>query len=613
MTITHDQLHCVLVSMPFQDARRPSLQLGLLKAVGRAAGFPVETLHANLDFEALIGSGLYSALCEHRGRLVGDWLFSGAAFGIDAPDPDGRLLEDFGADLAYLGADLDRLLLVRNQLVPAYLDRLTEALDWDSVSVVGFTSTFQQTTASLALARCLKRRWPTLVTVFGGANFDAPMGLELLRAIADIDYAVVGEADVSFPLLLASLANAVHPPDVAGVAARTDSGIRYTPADSINTLDELPVPDYTEYFRRRDQLGLGDPSQVVALPFESARGCWWGAKHHCTFCGLNGTSMTFRAKSPHRVALELAEQAQRYQTFYFEAVDNILDPRYLTSILRELSDNELDYDLFYEVKANLTRRQIQALAKGGVRRVQPGIESLSSHVLALMNKGVRASQNVNLLRWARYYGIEVSWNLLWGFPGETPEDYDLQAATIPHLVHLQPPDSVGRVWLERFSPMFTDELRFPTRYRRPEASYAYVYPAVIDLGQIAYFFDYEFSSQLPAETDYAPMREAANDWREAWHAPTQPELSYRSSPSFLQIYDARRPGKECTHTLKGDLARIYRAISDRPTTATAVCEELGRYTPEDVSEVFAEWATAGLLFLDDDRALALALPATPGR
>ena len=36
-----------------------------------------------------------------------------------------------------------------------------------------------------------------------------------------------------------------------------------------------------------------------------------------------------------------------------------------------------------------------------------------------MDKGVRAAQNVNLLRWARYYGIDVGWNILWGFPGET--------------------------------------------------------------------------------------------------------------------------------------------------------------------------------------------------
>jgi radical SAM superfamily enzyme YgiQ (UPF0313 family) len=38
---------------------------------------------------------------------------------------------------------------------------------------------------------------------------------------------------------------------------------------------------------------------------ETARGCWWGAKHHCTFCGLNQNDMAFRAKSPQCAMDEL--------------------------------------------------------------------------------------------------------------------------------------------------------------------------------------------------------------------------------------------------------------------------------------------------------------------
>src|SRR4051812_13314990 len=92
----------VIVSMPFMDVDRPSIQLGLLKAIREAHGFPVRTLHANLDFAALIGIEHYRVLAEQRSRLVGDWLFSVEAFGEAAPDRDGRLLEEFAGDLAYL-------------------------------------------------------------------------------------------------------------------------------------------------------------------------------------------------------------------------------------------------------------------------------------------------------------------------------------------------------------------------------------------------------------------------------------------------------------------------------------------------------------------------------
>ena len=48
-------LRVVLVSMPFMDPHRPSIQLGLLKSLAAASGFPVRTLHANLDFAVRIG------------------------------------------------------------------------------------------------------------------------------------------------------------------------------------------------------------------------------------------------------------------------------------------------------------------------------------------------------------------------------------------------------------------------------------------------------------------------------------------------------------------------------------------------------------------------------
>src|SRR5882757_4852860 len=77
-----------LVSMPFMETSRPSIQLGLLKAVAEQHGFGVRTLHANLDFAVRIGVDRYDRLCQARGPLAGEWLFSVAAFPGTAPDPD---------------------------------------------------------------------------------------------------------------------------------------------------------------------------------------------------------------------------------------------------------------------------------------------------------------------------------------------------------------------------------------------------------------------------------------------------------------------------------------------------------------------------------------------
>src|SRR5215831_16733947 len=120
----------VLVCMPFMDAYRPSIQVGLLKALAAAHGFPVRSLHANLDFAAQIGLDYYQRLAQHRGHMVGEWLFSLEAFQDDAPDPDSHMLDELAHDLSYLAQPHEdlrkKLISTRCTDVPLYLDRLVE-------------------------------------------------------------------------------------------------------------------------------------------------------------------------------------------------------------------------------------------------------------------------------------------------------------------------------------------------------------------------------------------------------------------------------------------------------------------------------------------------------
>jgi len=323
--------------------------------------------------------------------------------------------------------------------------------------------------------------------------------------------------------------------------------------------------------------------------------------------------MRFRSKSPGRVLGELEQQSRRYRNFNFEAVDNVLEMSYLKELFPELSQIEAGYAFFYEVKANLSREQLKLLAEAGVAYIQPGLESLNSNVLRLMRKGTRASQNVNLLRWSQYYGMRVSWNLLWGFPGEAEQDYIDQAAAIPPLIHLPPPESASRIWLERFSPLFTGEDTIGLWDRAPERSYQYVYPADVDLEKVAYFFDYQTDGGVP-DAAYDAVRKAVAAWSDAWLADRRPTLTHLSAPHFVQICDQRHQGQDGTYNFEDTLADLYMACSNRPTTAAAVRRKLGLSLPEeDIQEVFREFERRGLMFLDDHFAVALSLPAVKSR
>src|ERR1035438_353337 len=97
------------------------------------------------------------------------------------------MAEELADDLAYLDVSAEKLheklTRIRQVDVPEYLDTLVDTFPWHQAAIVGFSSTFQQNTASFALARRLKERYPDIFTIFGGANFDGDMGLEFVRTL----------------------------------------------------------------------------------------------------------------------------------------------------------------------------------------------------------------------------------------------------------------------------------------------------------------------------------------------------------------------------------------------------------------------------------------------
>ena len=509
-------------------------------------------------------------------------------------------------DLRPAGVDEAALVKLRREVVPRFLAQLDQAVDWASYGVVGFTSTFEQHVASLALSRRLKARFPQLVILFGGANCAGEMGRELAHSCAWIDYVVDGEGDEIFPALLRALAAGHDPAQLDGVLSRrAQSPIA---AHASGSLDALPTPEFDEFYQRSEQLGMADQSRrhLLRLPFEASRGCWWGQKHHCTFCGLNGQFMTFRQKSAARVLEELAELSRRYGVFRFNAVDNIMPHDFLRDFLPALAAEARSYDIFFEIKSNLSRQDVKLLREAGVRYIQPGIESLSSEILRTMRKGVSGIQNVNLLRWARYYGVSAAWNVLYGFPNERAEPYADQASLMETLFHLEPPLRASRVELQRFSPFHFDRAGFPVRSISPGSELRFVYPQTFDLEKLAFYFDHEFETQL-SDDQFDPTRDVIDRWRAAWTGPIPPSLTYRWSPGLLHLEDARKPDAPLLYAFEGAVAEIYRAICERPSSAPMVSSRMSD-SVEDVVEVLDLFVAKGLAMHDQGQYLALAIP-----
>ena len=610
-----------LICMPFASGQRPSIQIGLITAVAEQAGFEVDAYHFNLDLAAQLSPALYENFCEHRGNLTGEWLFAPAAFRSEAPSDEASYFQAYPEELEWarkLGKDEVFLVDLRQRVLPSFIENCLTAVDWSRYRVVAFSSVFQQNVACLALARRIKECYPNATSVFGGANMEGDMGREYARAFPFLDYTVSGEADHAFPALLRTLAengDAARLPGVVVIGSNGD--ITGSQAAAVSDLDALPVPNYSPYFERATQLGLLPHYKAGwMIPFESSRGCWWGQKAHCTFCGLNGLGMAFRAKSPQRVLGKLSELARRHSICSFEAVDNILDLHYIENLFAKIDEAKLDYRFFYEVKVNLTRSQIKALYRGGVRNIQPGIESMGTRLLQLMRKGCTMLQNVRCLKWCLYYGIRVGWNLLSGFPGETEADYQKQMEVLRCIEHLEPPSGCNRIWLERFSPYYTDRQTFPVFNVRPQASYRYVYPEHVNLDRAAYFFDYEMGDTLGAAA-HADVEALVAQWQKDWQSDQRHSLMYRRTADGVLIDFNWGPQRQGTYTLYGALGLIYESCIETMHSVDHVVKCLRdspegyEYSAEEVREAMDAFCRGRLMCAEDGKYLSLAIPSNP--
>ncbi|MBM3133918.1 MAG: RiPP maturation radical SAM protein 1 [Chloroflexi bacterium] len=546
-----------LVFMPFSSWRMPSLGISLLKSSVAQRGFACDIHYFNLSLAEQIGFDAYGRITEWFPNrwLIGEWLFAPTLFG-----------ENREADLQYvgqvlLGDPIDKitpvevlLLLDLRDRIAGFVDRCFDAVDWSQYAMVGFSTSFHQNCASLALARRIKLHYPDIPIVLGGSNCADGMGASLLRLFPFVDFVCPGEGDLAFPELVEAVFNGDPTPTIPGMLSRQDAvDAPASPLRPAPNLDALPCADFTDYFAQLKRINP-PPDIEVLIPLETARGCWWAQTHQCVFCGLNGAELRFRSKSPQRVLNELICLRENYGDKHrVHITDNILDYRYFRTLLPELAAQPLGLSFSLELKANLKREQIALLAKAGITSMQPGIESLSDSILKLMRKGTTRLQNIQTLKWSKQYGISTIWNILYGFPSEDPAEYAAMERLVPLLLHLDAPHRCGHIRFVRFSPYYRDPAANGITSLAPARTYGHIYHPLgeDDLRQLADIFEAEYADDSATYTQ--GLRQAVQEWQTRGDA----VLDVFPSPHAIRIVDTRRLGEKKEYQFAGVAADVY--------------------------------------------------------
>ena len=478
-----------------------------------------------------------------------------------------------------------------------WLERCLQEIPRGRYAVYGFSVGFDaQRVSSLALARRLKEREPGCRILFGGTAVDGVMGEEIIKAFPCVDAISQGDADWRIVRLMEALTNHNSLDGIPGVLFRRGGQLVNTGyAIPGEDLDDVPVPDYRSFL---DQLAVsewGDESPI--LLFELSRGCWWGEKHHCRFCGLRADGLHFRRKSPARAAHEIELLAHNYpQHRILYATDAILDFRATRDLLPTLAGlrKRTKFELFFEMKSNASRSQVALLSKAGVTIVQPGIESFSDRVLTLMDKGGTAQKNVELLKSFAAHQIGPMFNLIIGTPGERAKDYQEMLELLPRLHHLPPPAQVCRLQLDRFSPYFRSPESWGLNRIEPEDVYRIIYQnSSINLHNLAYRFNYASAEQSDEalQVVWAQIEAATEAWRLAYKSTA---LCWHDMGSHIYIFE-KLNGLIARYVLAGPSADLYR-LCDRGATFSRLAQAVQGVTSVVLMSCLERWRQRGWVF-----------------
>jgi len=558
----------LLLCPPFQPLTLSSLAVAQLATLLRSRNITCSEAYLHFDFARLIGEDKYCLITDAGSGLKGELLFAEGLHGT----PEDAETQDQLSQLYGPYEERSRALVRLGDLCMARVDA-------EKPDLVGMSTSFNQLLPSLWLARLIKQKYPQIQIVLGGAACSEPMGQRVLEGYPDIDYAVSGFGEQA--LLALSISN---PPKG-----------RLLEGHEAPVLDDLPVPEYEQFLLEAGDFAAGTK---IALTFESSRGCWWGQKNHCTFCGLNGVEMRFTAKSNQRVVSEIRTLWDRYGRNLF-ATDTIMSREHLRTVMVDLGAFETRPALFYEVKSNMSETDIFALKRANATTLQPGIESLSTHLLTLLKKGVSTIRNLALLKWCRERGINVLWNLLCAIPGETSEDYDQQLLLFDKIPQFQPPHDVNPVRIDRFSPYHTSYSDFGWERIEPFAEYHWLHPHFNDeaLNDVAYHF--KGIGGIAPGSYLKRLRSATKEWKERFKQNdglfVDPEQGLVRNESGHGMRYGLPPALQKVVDLTHDITPIDRLMADTGCPRT----------------VIDQLAKANILYIEGDKVLNLAIRVKP--
>lgn len=531
-----NETEVLLVVPPFSLIDMPCIGLNILRTIANSMDVKTSVLYANMLFAKYIGIENYQRICRalmSMHTMLGERIFANAAhasmpvLGVDFCNH----YDDNFNDMFFELSSVEEMTSMAN-MANKWSDILADEISNRGFKIVGIITGHQQTNATISLVNGIKRRNKGVICVIGGSACDGDMAEGVLTLCPNADYVFSGESETTWEEFLIKYRNDDLPKD------------RIIKGGRLSNLDEIVCDEntYSDYFHQLNCLDI-IKEKDVSLLYESSRGCWWGERNKCAFCGVNGWERHYRHKSEQKVYDELTIMLKTHpEVKRIQMVDTLMPRKYLNRLVPSIKKAFPYISLFYEQRADLTIQQVTKLKLCGIHYTQVGIEALSTNLLKLVNKGVDAEQNIKFLRYSKSVGLLIGWNLLTEIPNDRMEDWSDVLELIPMIYHLNPPLLIRPLEIVRFSPYFEHPEAFGVQNITPNTVYSEIFPESADIEKVAWLFnaDYKSSSKENGKLNRR-IKIEVQKWMDSWkHGRTNiPTLNVSKANDGYYLEDSR--------------------------------------------------------------------------
>ena len=237
----------------------------------------------------------------------------------------------------------------------------------------------------------------------------------LMKLIPDLDYLILGEAELTASDLIA------RGNEAKGIAYRQGDTIKVNPRsedERLIDLDRLPIPDFSELPVKNYKAWFGERPWMMLF---SSRGC----RGECSYCLVGGSTCfrgygrKLRYLSPERIVDEVEVLVRKYGVRHISFWDDSFtsDRERLFKICSLIKRRNIHFRWSCMSRTDTVDADILLEMKNsGLRRIGFGIESGCQRVLNSVPKHVTVEQNKDAIKTAKSLGLWVWVFVLFGLP-----------------------------------------------------------------------------------------------------------------------------------------------------------------------------------------------------